>query len=61
MGPHSRARAKWGSARPARGRGAVRLSTGRQRRPVDNRIPISPLVPPTRPPRLRPETRFRLK
>lgn len=35
------AREKWGSDRPARGRGAVRLSTGRQRRTVGNRIPIS--------------------
>ena len=33
------AREKWGSDRPARGRGAVRLSTGRQRRTVGNRIP----------------------
>ena len=35
------AREKWGSDRPVRGRGAVQLSTGRQRRTVDNRTPIS--------------------
>ena len=35
------AREKWGSDRPVSGRGAVRLSTGRQRRTVGNRTPIS--------------------
>ncbi|CEE16451.1 conserved hypothetical protein [Xanthomonas citri pv. citri] len=41
------AREKRGSARPARGRGAVLLSTGRQRRTVGNSIPFSLLEPRT--------------